>query len=66
MRPGPTVGCDVDREQRTLTHLHVALDQVAAQHERAGADHSAAVQAAVEAARQLAAQLHTEREADNE
>jgi hypothetical protein len=56
----------VDREPRTLAHLHAALDQVAAQHERAGADHSAAVQAAVEAARQLAAQLHTEREADSE
>lgn len=66
MRPGPTVGCDVDREPRTLAHLHSALDQVAAQHERAGADHSAAVQAAVEAARELAAQLAAEREADSE
>lgn len=66
MRPDPGAVCDVDREPRTLAHLHAALDTVAEQHERAGAEHSAAVQAAIEAARQLAEQLHAQRGADDE
>lgn len=65
MRPDPGAVSDVSREPHTLAHLHAALDTVAEQHERTGAEHSAAVQAAIEAARQLAAQLRAEREADD-